>query len=196
MTTPELHGLVAAGGFSRRMGRDKALISYHGIPQAGWTHRLLSGFCVETFLSCRNDQDLGDAGYLPQIHDRTPDAGPLEGLLAAHAIHPRAAWLFVACDLPKLTPESLAHLIAHRDPDAIATAFRSAHDGLPEPLCAIYEPSAFPILAEAAANHFRCPRKILIQNEARVRLIDLPDPAALDNINHPEEAEAFLSARP
>lgn len=196
MTPPELHGLVAAGGFSRRMGRDKALISYHGIPQAVWTHRLLSGCCAETFLSCRPGQDLGEGENLPRIHDRTPDAGPLEGLLAAHAIQPHAAWLFVACDLPKLTPETLAHLIARRDPDAIVTAFRSAHDGLPEPLCAIYEPSAFPILADAAANHFRCPRKILIQNEHRVRLIDLPDPAALDNINHPHEAEVFLITRP
>lgn len=196
MNSPELHGLVAAGGFSRRMGRDKALISYHDLPQAAWTHRLLSRFCAETFLSCRPGQELGEAGNLPQIHDRTPDAGPLEGLLAAHAIQPHAAWLFVACDLPKLTSETLTHLIAHRDPQAVATAFRSAHDGLPEPLCAIYEPAAFPILAEAAANHFRCPRKILIQNEAHVRLIDLPDPAALDNFNHPHEAEAFLTAQP
>ncbi len=194
MIAPELKGLVAAGGYSRRMGRDKVLISYHGVPQAVWTYRLLSEFCTDTLLSCRADQNLGEAEILPRIHDRIPDSGALEGLLAAHAAHPFAAWLFVACDLPKLTPQTLGHLIAQRDPDAIATAFISDFDGLPEPLCTIYEPSAFPILLAAAALDFRCPRKILIQNAPRVRLIELPDPDALDNINHPHEAEAFLNA--
>ncbi len=189
MTSHLLHGLVAAGGFSRRMGQDKALISYHSIPQALWTHQLLSTFCQQTFLSCRPNQELGEAKNLPKILDRTLDSGPLEGLLAAHAAHPEAAWLFLACDLPSLTPETLAHLIAHRAPDALATAYLSAHDGMPEPLCAIYEPA---LLAEASSTQLRSLRKILIQNEARVHLLDLPDPTALDNINHPHEADKWL----
>ena len=48
----------------------------------------------------------------------------------------------LACDLPFLADETLRHLIEHRDPSRLATAYRSSHDGLPEPLCAIWEPAA------------------------------------------------------
>ena len=46
----------------------------------------------------------------------------------------------LACDLPLLDAATLEHLLRARDPRRAATAYRSSHDGLPEPLCAIYEP--------------------------------------------------------
>jgi molybdenum cofactor guanylyltransferase len=57
----------------------------------------------------------------------------------------------LACDLPFLTDAALAQLLEERDPTALATAYRSAHDGLPEPLCAIWEPAAAAALAQAQA---------------------------------------------
>ena len=67
----------------------------------------------------------------------------------------------------------------------IATAFRSAHDGLPEPLCAIYEPRSNDALERYAAAGRNCPRKFLIESAAT--LVDLPDARALDNINSATE---------
>ena len=187
-----LFGLVLAGGASTRMQRDKAAIEYHGQSQLHWTFQLLTQVCAATFVSVRPDQreDPTRAG-LPQIVDRQPGIGPIAGITAALQAHPKAAWLVVACDLPFLNEQTLRHLIEHRDVHKLATAYKSSHDGLPEPLCAIWEPAARePLLAHLAAGK-QCPRKFLIN--ADTLLLELPDPRALDNVNTADELHATVA---
>jgi molybdenum cofactor guanylyltransferase len=187
--SPPLFGLVLAGGASTRMRTDKAALQYHGQPQLQWAFALASNFCAASFVSVRPDQraEASRAAH-PQIVDRQPGIGPIAGISAALLEHPKAAWLVVACDLPFLTERTLEHLIAQRDASKVATAYRSAHDGLPEPLCAIWEPSARePVLAYIASGK-QCPRKFLINSDAK--LLDLPERQALDNVNTVEEFEA------
>lgn len=188
-----LFGLVLAGGASTRMQRDKAAIEYHGQSQLHWTFHLLSHVCAATFVSVRPDQreDPTRAG-LPQIVDRQPGIGPIAGISAALHAHPKAAWLVVACDLPFLNEATLRYLVAHRDSRRLATAFKSSHDGLPEPLCAIWEPAARePVLAHVEAGK-QCPRKFLIN--ADTLLLDLPDARALDNVNTAAEYRSAAAA--
>jgi len=184
--TATLFGLVLAGGASTRMRTDKAALQYHGQPQLQWAFDLVSKVCAASFVSVRPDQrDDAARGSYPQIVDRQPGTGPIAGISAALLEHPKAAWLVLACDLPFLTERTLQHLIAHRDPHKIATAYRSAHDGLPEPLCAIWEPAARqPVLAYVASGK-QCPRKFLINSDTA--LLDLPERQALDNVNTVEE---------
>jgi molybdopterin-guanine dinucleotide biosynthesis protein A len=86
----------------------------------------------------------------------------------------------------------LTNLIEHRDPTAVATAYRSAHDNLPEPLCAIWEPaSREPLLAYLATGK-QCPRKFLIN--ANTHLLEQPNPRALDNVNTVAEYAQAMSA--
>lgn len=188
-----LFGLVLAGGASTRMQRDKAAIDYHGQSQLHWTFRLLSHVCAATFVSVRPDQrEEPTRAGLPQIVDRLPGIGPIAGISAALQAHPKAAWLVVACDLPFLNEQTLRHLIAQRDPHKLATVYRSSHDNLPEPLCAIWEPAARePVLAYIAAGK-QCPRKFLINADTTV--IDLPDPRALENVNTADEFKATVAA--
>jgi molybdenum cofactor guanylyltransferase len=184
--SPPLFGLVLAGGASTRMRTDKAALQYHGRPQLQWAFELVAKFCAASFVSVRPDQrsDAARAGH-PQIVDRRPGIGPIAGISAALLEQPKAAWLVLACDLPFLTERTLEHLIAHRDASKIATAYRSAHDGLPEPLCAIWEPAARePVLAYIASGK-QCPRKFLIDSDTKV--LDLPERQALDNVNTVEE---------
>lgn len=193
MTVPALFGLVLAGGASTRMRTDKAALQYHGQPQLRWAFELASKFCAASFVSVRPDQrdDATRAGF-PQIVDRQPGIGPIAGISAALLEHPKAAWLVLACDLPFLTEGTLQHLIARRDPHKIATAYRSAHDGLPEPLCAIWEPAARePVLAYIATGK-QCPRKLLIHSDTA--LLDLPEQQALDNVNTVEEFDSATAA--
>jgi molybdenum cofactor guanylyltransferase len=192
MTAP-LFGLVLAGGASTRMRADKATLDYHGRPQLQWAFDLLSRFCTTTFVSVRPDQrdDATRAAY-PQIVDRQPGAGPIAGISAALLAHPKAAWLVLACDLPFVSERTLKHLIAARDPQRLATAYRSSHDGLPEPLCAIWEPGARDALTAYMATGKQCPRKFLINSD--VALLALPDVRALDNVNTPEELGAAVKA--
>jgi molybdopterin-guanine dinucleotide biosynthesis protein A len=182
MPAPPLFGLVLAGGASTRMQRDKAALSYHGKPQLQWTYELLLQHCAAVFVSVRPEQRLEPTrAGLPQIIDREGSNGPIAGISAALAEHPKVAWLVVACDLPFVDAATLTRLIEQRAAQRIATAYRSSHDGLPEPLCAIWEPAAREPLAAQTAAGLRCPRKFLIN--ADTCLLDLPSAAALDNVN-------------
>ncbi|MBT8144878.1 MAG: NTP transferase domain-containing protein [Gammaproteobacteria bacterium] len=186
----ELRGLVLAGGRSVRMKQDKALIEYHGLPQVRWAFELLKPFCSRVFVSVAPGQDDPVRERLPRMVDDTEGLGPAGGMLTAHQREPRSSWLIVACDLPYLDEEVLAHLVRHRDPASIATAFQSAHDDLPEPLCAIWEPSGLRALAKQVAGGRSCPRKTLINGD--VCLLPPLRAMALDNINTPAEHLAAL----
>jgi len=184
-----LFGLVLAGGASQRMGQDKAALTYHGKPQLLSAYELLASVCERNFVSVRPDQrDEPTRAALPQIVDTQLGIGPIAGIAAALEAHPHAAWLVLACDLPFLSHATLTHLIAQRDNSRIATAYRSAHDRLPEPLCAIWEPASGTTVQAWIAADKRCPRKLLIQFDAA--LLDPTDARALDNINTPQEHSA------
>lgn len=181
-----LFGLVLAGGRSRRMGKDKAQLRVHGEPQAVRAARLLEAVCDATFISVRAGQSqTAWTNAFDCIEDQLQDVGPLGGILAAQQARPGAAWLVLACDLPFVDQQVLEFLLAGRDPSRLATAYRSAKERLPEPLCAIYEPESRQELEEQLAQGIRCPRKILINSD--VHLLDLPDPDALINLNTPED---------
>ncbi|MEJ0005747.1 MAG: NTP transferase domain-containing protein [Steroidobacteraceae bacterium] len=188
-----LYGLVLAGGQSTRMQRDKATLSYQGQNQLDRAMELLKSRVVQAFVSVRPEQtsDPVRAQY-PQVIDSRDGLGPIAGIAAAQVREPQAAWLVLACDLPYLDARSLQFLIDHRDPARTATAFRSGqdgrHKGLPEPLCAIYEPRSAADIRAYLETGKTCPRKFLIRSDAL--LLDQPDPRALENINTPEEYRA------
>jgi molybdenum cofactor guanylyltransferase len=168
------------------MRRDKATLSYQGRNQLNRAMELLNSCVDRAYVSVRPDQRTEQArAQYPQVVDAHAGLGPIAGIAAAQALAPDAAWLVLGCDLPYVDSGTVTHLIEHRDPARLATAYRSSHDGLPEPLCAIYEPrSAAPILERIGAGK-SCPRKFLIQSD--VLILQQPDPRALDNINTPEE---------
>ena len=187
MKNVRIHGLVLAGGRSSRMKRDKAAIEFRaGETQLDAAMKLLEGRVARAYVSVRADQqdDPTRARY-PHIVDRGDIEGPIAGISAALASYPDAAWLVLACDLPFLDARTLDTLLLARDPAFDATAFRSSHDGLPEPLCAIYEPRARDALNAQIAAGRNCPRKFLIN--AHTQLLDQPNPRALDNVNTVDE---------
>jgi molybdopterin-guanine dinucleotide biosynthesis protein A len=181
-----LYGLVLAGGRSSRMQRDKAALNYHGRSQLEWAMDLLSPLVERAFVSVRPDQANDPVrSHFPRILDRHENLGPIAGIIAAQDENPSVGWLVLACDLPFLDAGTLKHLIWARQPEKLATAYRSSHDGLPEPLCAIYEPASRAVILEYLATGKVCPRKFLINADAA--LIDEPNPQALDNVNTPDE---------
>ena len=186
---PPLYGLLLGGGASTRMQRDKAALDYHGEPQLLRAWRLLEAVTERAYVSVREDQrDEPLRAQLPQLVDACTARGPAAGILTAQDTHPDAAWLVLACDLPLLDAATLQRLIAARDPHAHATAFRSRFDDLPEPLCAIWEPSSHALLAERLDAGKLCPRKALILSDTHLLA---PPGNALDNVNTPQELDAM-----
>ncbi len=182
-----LNGLVLAGGESTRMQTDKALLDYHGVPQLKWTYDLIDTYCEETFVSVRADQHDEVRDALPRIEDTTDGLGPAGGLLAAADAAPDCGWLVLACDLPFATPAILENLIKLRNEDCMATAYRSVQNRMPEPLCAIWEPSGLALLREMVEKKLYCPRKTLMRGDTH--LLEPISAAGLDNINTPAEQD-------
>jgi molybdenum cofactor guanylyltransferase len=187
-----LFGLVLAGGKSSRMGREKAGLSMEpgGVSWAARGLDLLAPFCSGVFLSLRDGQDPpADCAAVPVIRDAPGAAGPLAGLLGAFARVPHAAWLVLACDLPCATAEVISHLLQSRDSSSPFTAYASPLDGQPEPLCAVYEPAAHPVLLARAMSGDYSLRAAM--HDSSCTLLELPHEriGALDNMNTPEDLQ-------
>lgn len=180
-----LRGLVLAGGQSRRMRRDKGAIDYHGVPQAQWGYKLLARYCDGVLVSVRAEQRW-QAPYrdLPLVIDTRPGQGPAAGLLAAWTLHPEAAWLVLATDMPQIAPALLDALVTARDPGRLATVFRHP-DGTLEPLCAIWEPIAAAPLEQAVGAGKSSLRRLLEASE--IRVLTPPPGPGLTSVNSPEQ---------
>jgi molybdopterin-guanine dinucleotide biosynthesis protein A len=192
-----IYGLILAGGASKRMQRDKAVLKYQGKTQLERAFEVLSRYLDHVFVSVRADQTSDPTrAHRPMIVDLGEGEGPIVGIRSAFAAHPDVSWFVLACDLPFFSEALIYPLVRARDAHgfatSLATAYKSAHDGLPEPLCAIWEPAAARLLAEYQAGGGHCPRKFLIREGAH--LVDLPDPHALDNVNTPEEYSRAVAA--
>jgi len=165
----KIYGLVLSGGKSTRMGTDKGLIAYHGIPQRDYLYQLLEKICDRTFMSIRKEQEADISSTFSTIVDEDVFKGPFNGILSAHKEYPNVSWLVLACDLPLIDEKSLRELIAVRKGSVDATAFAQKENPLPEPLCAIWEPQGL----KAAGTYLEqgngsCPRKFLINNNTHL----------------------------
>lgn len=179
-------GLVLAGGESRRMGRDKALLERDGRTQLERSFDLLQRHVDRTFVSARAEQaDEPERRRFPQIVDRFTGIGPVAGILSALQEQEGVSWLVLACDLPNVDDATIAFLLRYRSPDYPFTAFKSSYDGLPEPLCAIYRPESRAVVEDFVQDGIVCPRKMLIRSPTH--LLEQPDPGALDNVNTPAD---------
>ena len=188
----ELYGLVLSGGRSTRMGLDKSIIGYHGIPQREYLYQMLTKLCSKTFISIREDQQEEIPAGIQVIIDNDKYKGPYNGLLSAHESYPRTAWLVLACDLPLMDSTALEQLVKERNPKAAATAFATRLSPLPEPLCAIWEPSglqeSIKFLERGIAT---CPRKFLIASD--VKLVFPTNENVLLNANSKEDFEEAIA---
>ncbi len=187
MTAPEsVWGLVLAGGKSRRMGSDKALLLQNGETQLSRAVALLEAQLDRVFISTTKAQaDDAERNQFDQVVDRYDDMGPLAGILSAMDCNADVNWLVLACDLPNIDEATIAFLLENSSSEHPATAYQSTSDGLPEPLCAIYRPEAREIIDGFVTAGMNCPRKILINSNTH--LLQQPNPTALHNINTPED---------
>ena len=194
MTGVSTFGLVLAGGKSKRMGRDKALLERNGQSQLAYLADLLEDKVEQVFVSTRAEQqEDSERSRYARIVDRYEGLGPLAGILSAMEEYPDADWLVVACDLPNISDETIAHLIKNCSADHPFTAYVSSRDELPEPLCAIYRAGSMNIIRRFAQQGIHCPRKILIRSDTF--LLEQTNPRSLDNINTPDDlAESILKA--
>jgi len=136
--------VILAGGSSRRMRRDKALLPCEGTTllarQVGLVRALAP---AEILISARADADYGALG-LAVLTDRFPDGGPLAGVEHALAAARSPLLLVLAVDLPGMTAGFLRGLASRCRPGAGVVP--RTEQGL-EPLAAFYPTALQPIAA-------------------------------------------------
>lgn len=156
-TSPEglqdaLLGAVLIGGSSRRMGRDKARLPWHGRPLALHVAAALAAAAAEVVLVGSRPDDDRFPG-VRTIADRRPGEGPLAGLRAALEAAGGRAVLLAACDLPGVSPE-LARWVAGGGlpPGDPPRARVPVADGRLQPLFALYSAACREPAEEALAS--------------------------------------------
>ena len=180
-----INGVVLMGGASRRMGRPKQLVVHCGVTLSERAVEAIHG-PVEKVVLAGSGPVPGSLEDLPRLPDSPGLAGPLAGLLTVMRWAPDATWVVVACDMPRVSSEAVAWLIAQRRPGVWAV-MPSLRDGRVEPLLAVYEPQARSLLEAQAARGQWGPRHMA----ANDRVICPAPPAKLigawKNVNTPEE---------
>jgi molybdopterin-guanine dinucleotide biosynthesis protein A len=156
---------ILAGGRSRRMGTDKALVEFGGGPLIARPIAAAREAGLEPVAVAKAPLPL----EIPTWIDEFETSHPLAGLVTALRHGPVVA---VACDQPFVTPRLLADLAAR-------PGFAIARDG--EPFPGRYEPH--PLLEQALWEEAP-----LLATLARLHPEELDvDPALVVSVNTPEE---------
>jgi molybdopterin-guanine dinucleotide biosynthesis protein A len=183
---------ILAGGQSRRMGRDKALVSWRGQPLLA--HMVAAARAAGAAEIIISGDPAKYAAFGPCVPDQWPGCGPLGGIAsvlralaqraapssaaprsasagaaaAATAAFPAASRvLILACDLPEMTPRFLRWLWAR----SIAGGWTVplTPPDRPEPLCAVYAAALLPILEAAlSAGDYKITRALASAPQRRL----------------------------
>lgn len=143
--------LILAGGQSRRMGTDKALLSLQGNPMLQRVHDTADRCCISVYvLTPWPDRYRAILPASVQFLTEDPAGhGPLVALCQGLQLI-KADWtLLLACDLPHLRAEILQHWISQlaHTPSTILARVPRQHRYW-EPLCGFYSDQCQPALAE------------------------------------------------
>lgn len=140
----QLTGLILAGGQSRRMGRDKGLVSI-GVSGQTYVERsvqLLAPWVSDVYISLREEQHslYSDLTGVRWIFDDGISVGPLRGLLSAHRRFSEADFLVLAVDMIYLKADHIRRLVKRAESEKCSLCYSQAA-GLLEPLVGLYRSS-------------------------------------------------------
>ena len=183
--------VILAGGASRRMGRDKAMLPYGNttlLQTLIHKYQALGPVAVSV-----NQAGKYTGCGVPELVDRYPDWGPMNGLLSAFSETDAEEVFLTAVDLPFGDPELVQRIAALRG-NADVSILKRGKKGV-EPLFAVYGRSC----AAAAERCLNAGKKsmfdLLESTEQRLILPDeLPEfdlEHILRNVNTPEDYAAI-----
>lgn len=181
----DLTGLVLAGGASRRMGADKALLDVDGQPLVHHVARRLATVCTSVLVA-PGERRLPDLPW-EQVDDHVAGEGPLSGIIGglAAAFTPLVA--VAAVDMPHVDP---AVLVTLADAWQGQAAVIPVVDGRPQPLHAVYAAAATADLTTAFSDGERSVSRVLGRVDAVFLEIDGDGRWAAD-LDTPEDLQRF-----
>ena len=148
-----LTGLILAGGKSRRMGTNKALIPLLGRPMIQWVLERIRPFCEEIWVVGGEAEDYRFLN-VPTVKDRIPQMGPLGGLYTG-LLTSSSEWnLVVSCDAPFLPTTLIKHLVLLLRQHSASgyQLFLPATQDKDQPLSALYSKKCLPVVQQLLTN--------------------------------------------
>lgn len=206
-----MRAFLLAGGRSRRMGRDKALLNLAGQPLVACMLDKLAHLGLPTTI-CGNRPDLAHlAPVLPDAAlpgDESP--GPLAGVLAALQASSSELNLFLAVDMPGIPVNFLEWMInrANRTQSLATIPFVTAR---PQPLCAVYHRDLAPGIRHSLNSGERRVFPVLLRAGRGMDSFDVESIVATDaiqpipagfpyqwfrNLNTPPEFALYAAGHP
>ena len=188
-------GFVLAGGASRRMGLDKALLEFHGKPLLVRAAELLDRH-VDSVAIVGNPERYRKLGFAV-IPDTIPNRGPLAGICAALGNSAHEWNLILACDMP-LVGNALLEILVDRARLTQADAVVPETPQSPQPLCAAYHRRCLPAIkrtlehSEASVHEALRDIRIDVITPSELRLAGIEDWQFTD-ADTPEELGALLA---
>lgn len=188
--------IILAGGFGRRLGRDKATTQAGGRPLLHWSALAAAQVSDDIVVARRPDQQFPpfDGVAWREAVDHRQDRGPLAGLEAALPLIEHDLAVAVACDMPFLRPDLLravAEACSGVEGVQIAMPYL---DGVAQPLLAAYRPSVAPQATQLLDDGDGRIRALLPLVEHRLlesdelRVHD-PELESFTNVNRPEDLD-------
>lgn len=184
-------GIVLAGGRSRRMGRDKALLELGGRSLIEIVVERMGRICAEVLVVAAEEETYAGLG-VPLVVDRFPGVGVLGGLHAGLQAAGNEVALAVGCDMPFLSPDLLRAFLGWVEGFDVAVLRRGERV---EPLHAAYRRTCLPAIE--AAIRARRRRVISFFPQVRVRPVSPQEVEArgaglrsFRNVNTPQDWEA------
>jgi molybdopterin-guanine dinucleotide biosynthesis protein A len=191
---------IQAGGESRRMGQDKALVPFLGQPLIQRVYTRLMPVADEIIVTTNR---LSDYSFLslPVFSDMYAGRGPLGGLFTSLSSASQSLVALVACDMPFVNPELLAYQARLIETEAADIVIPISKDGY-EPLHAVYRRETCLPVVEWALENVQW-KLIGWFSKVKVRALTMeecrqydPTGLAFTNINTPQDlAEAEEMAR-
>ena len=183
---PVVAGLLLAGGQSRRLGTDKALVRREGETLAARGARVLSVVCAPVL-----EVGAGVSG-LPAVREEPPGAGPLVALVAGvAALRERGSdhgVLLLAVDLPFVEPRLLEFLASTEPGEGVVVPLSG---GRRQPLCAHFSPAALRRAGVLVGEGERALKVLLgvvdVHEIDEVAWQRFAPPRALDDVDTPED---------
>ncbi len=192
---------IQAGGKSSRMGQDKALMPFRGVPLVQYGLERLAHLANEIIITTNNPDAYRFLG-VPLYRDIRPDRGTLGGLYTALASATNDLVAVVACDMPFASIPffvAASKLLVTHEADVVIPQTEHGF----EPLHALYRREAciHPIERALDADKWKV---ISWFDDVKVHALTLeetavynPDGLAFRNLNTPEDlAKALPPFRP
>lgn len=192
----EVTSIVLAGGTSRRMGRDKALLPIDGRPMIrSLIQRLvpLSRDIIVSLSDRDRHEELKQA--LPAgvrvVYDERPGQGPLMGIYAGLKESETDVNLVIACDIPEVNPGFVTEMRSYTaDHDVVASV---DSEGRTNALLAMYRRSVIPLIRKQLDEGQK--KVVLFYPQCRVKYVPIRDGAWYRNINTIDDYRTYRRDR-